>query len=94
MNDVETSNGRAPNGGQPHPPAPTEPLTSGKGALRNFQAEEGFGFIARYGEPDVFFHVSDPLCRDQRLCALRLQRVPGTLNSLLGSIQSEALVRQ
>lgn len=40
-------------------PAPAESMPSGPGTIRHYQVEKGFGFIARFGEPDVFFHVID-----------------------------------
>ena len=47
------------NGDTSKPPAPDQTVPSGTGIIRNFVAERGFGFIARLGEPDLFFHVSD-----------------------------------
>ncbi len=29
------------------------------GTVKNYQADKGFGFIARHGEADVFFHISN-----------------------------------
>ena len=47
------------NGGAPERPAPLEPLPSGQGTIRYYLAEKGLGFIARNGELDLFFHVTD-----------------------------------
>jgi len=59
MNDDEAGTPFQGNGDMAGRPAPDEPSASGSGTIRSFLAEKGFGFIARYGEPDVFFHVTD-----------------------------------
>ena len=52
------------NGGASERPAPAGSEASGTGTIKNYQAEKGFGFILRQGEPDVFFHVTDLADRD------------------------------
>ena len=52
------------NSGSSERPAPAGPEASGTGTIKIYQAEKGFGFILRQGEPDVFFHVTDLVDRD------------------------------
>lgn len=39
--------------------ADTSPQAFEAGTISRFQTDKGYGFIARYGAPDLFFHVSD-----------------------------------
>ena len=52
-----------PNGGS-KPPAPDQTVPSGTGIIKHYNATRGFGFIARHGDPDLFFHVSDIVDND------------------------------
>lgn len=64
MSDHDSDPPRTGNGGVPEHPAPARSTPSGTGTIRHYLAEKGFGFIARYGEPDVFFHVADLVDRN------------------------------
>ena len=52
------------NGDASEPPAPDETVRPGKGTIKHYNATRGFGFIARHGEPNLFFHVSDIVDND------------------------------
>ena len=39
----------------------TEPPPERRGKIVRFMAEKGYGFIARFGEPELFFHVANLL---------------------------------
>ena len=47
------------NGDASKPPAPSASAGSGTGIISRYRADRGFGFIARYGASDLFFHAGD-----------------------------------
>ncbi len=68
------------------------------GTVKSYQSDKGFGFIARHGEADVFFHISNlanpeappEVGQRVRFALVPSKKKPGTLAALNVRPEGEA----